>query len=473
MISRSAIQLFMTATLTMMLFVGLASAQSKPPIEYQIAVQRAAQAAIWGMPAVGIWDIVVGTRRDLGGDVGDIVYFSKPMTSRHGFLTANDVTPYVVASLTCKDGPLVVEVPAESDKASYFGTFVDAWQTPIADVGPPGDDKGKGGKYLFLPPGYKRAVPNGYLVYRPKTHSVNFAFRPVAKKGASLEEAVAYGKTLKTYKLSEAENPPRTRFIDAYPKVWNTLPTYDITFFQDIAAVVQNEPVLGRDKAMMGLLAGIGIEKGKPFKPDAEMKRALEEGIKLAYDHMQHYFTTPGKAMAPYWQGRRWQVWKFAEGQPEKGFPYVTENRVLIDERAGGAYFWITYLPKRLGGGSFYLTGLRDKDGKLFEGASTYRLRVPKDTPAKDFWSAIVYSMKTKGFIDGVDRVGLSSKDKKTMKLNEDGSVDIYFAPKAPKGMESNWIPTGEDFFLLFRLYGPDKPLFDKTWILGDVEKVN
>jgi hypothetical protein len=204
------------------------------------------------------------------------------------------------------------------------------------------------------------------------------------------------------------------------------------------------------------------------------MTRALEEGLRFAYASMQSYFTTPGKAMVPYWEGRQWQVWKFAEGQPEAGFPYVTKDRVLIDERAGGTYFWITYLPKQLGGGTFYLTGLRDKDGELFDGTSTYRLRVPKDTPAKDFWSAIVYSisMKTKSFVEGVDRVGLSTLNKETMKFNDHGSVDIYFAPKAPKGLESNWIPTGEDFFLLFRLYGPDKPLFDKSWTLGDVELV-
>ena len=135
--------------------------------------------------------------------------------------------------------------------------------------------------------------------------------------------------------------------------------------------------------------------------------------------------------------------------------------------------FWITYLPKSLGGGTFYLTALRDKDGDLFDRNVSYRLRVPADTPAKDFWSVIVYSMKTKGFVEGVDRVGLSSKDLDRMRINENDSVNLYFGSKAPAGLESNWVPTGgEDFFLMFRLYGPDKPLFDKSWVLGDVEKV-
>ena len=175
--------------------------------------------------------------------------------------------------------------------------------------------------------------------------------------------------------------------------------------------------------------------------------------------------------MVPFWEDKQWQVWRFAEGQPDAGFPYVDDTRLLSDERAG-SYFFLTYLPKELGPGTFYLTGLRDKDGALMNGTDTYKLNVPADTPAKDFWSVIPYSMKTKGFIEGVDIVGLASTGLDKMTKNDDGSVDVYFAPNAPQGMESNWIPTGEDFFLLFRLYGPGEALFKKEWTLGDVKKV-
>jgi hypothetical protein len=125
-----------------------------------------------------------------------------------------------------------------------------------------------------------------------------------------------------------------------------------------------------------------------------------------------------------------------------------------------------------LGGGTFYLTGLMDADGELLSGKATYRLRVPADTPARDFWSVIVYSMKTKGFIEQVERVGLASTGMDQMQVNADGSVDIYFAPEPPKGMESNWLQTGEDFFLLFRIYGSEEPLMNKQWVLSDVEKL-
>jgi len=447
------------------------AAGSEPAIAYEMKVERAAQAVVWSVPAVAIWDVAVATRKDLGGEVGDVINFSKPMESRHGFLTANDVTPYVIASLTTKDGPLVVEVPAAGRKAAYFGSFMDAWQVPVADVGLSGEDKGKGGKYLFLPPDYTGAVPEGYLVYRPQTYAVEIAFRPVAKDGGTMEEVVEYGKSLKIYKLSEAANPPPTRFIDAYPKKWNTLPNYDLNYFKEINEIIQKEPVLERDQAMMGLLASIGIVKGKPFAPDAETTKALEEGARRGYDWMQHYFTTPGMSCIPMWEENQWQRWNLSMEQAKLGFPFVTKDRLMIDERAG-YYFFASSLPKNLGGDTFYLTGLRDHDGNLFNGTSTYRLRVPKDAPARDFWSVIVYSMKTKGFIEGVDRVGLSSTEMGKLQANADGSVDIYFAPQPPAGRESNWIPTGEDFFLLFRLYGPEKPLFEKTWKLDDVEKM-
>lgn len=441
-------------------------------IQRDTLVRRACEVAIWAMPAVGVYDIELAMQRDAGQEFGTIGYMSKPMDSRHGFLTANDVTPYVTGGLTTADGPIVIDVPAAGDKAEYFGTIVNAWQVPIADVGPSGDDKGKGGKYLILPPGYDGEVPEqGYIVYQADTYGVHFAFRPIAKNGGTSDDQAAYAQTLQWYPLSEAGNPRPTKFFDMFEKPVNTLPVYDMTFFEDLNTVIQREPVLERDKAMMNLLASLGIETGKPFEPDDETQAAMLEGLQCAYGSMQEHFIS--KSVVPYWEDRQWGVWQFAEGQPEAGFPYVTEDRLLYDDRGGGSYFWITYLPKSLGGGTFYLTGLRDSDGNLLNGTDTYQLNVPADTPAKDFWSVIVYSMKTKGFVEEVERVGLSSQVLDTMNKNGDGSVDVYFAPKPPKGMESNWIPTGEDFFLLFRLYGPDKPLFEKTWVLEDVVKIN
>ena len=448
------------------------STSSGKDLDYQQALQRGTQAVIWGMPAVSMAALRRGAQRDLGAGINDIIYFSKPMVSRHGFLTANNQVPYVIASLSTADGPVVLDVPPASPHTVFFGTVIDAWQVPVADVGPEGADQGKGGKYLFLPPGYDQPVPAGYLVQRPKTYHLYVGLRPVAINGGTVAEGVKYSQLLKAYPLSQAGNPTPNRYIDAYPKSWDTLVKFDKSYFEDLATVVNEEPVQEKDLVMMGMLPSIGIQKGQPFNPDANAAKALEPAVRLGYDMMMQYFVTPGKALVPFWPNRHWDTLNLSKEQAELGFPFVTDEELLLDARAGGVYFWATWLPKHLGKGSFYLMGLRDSSGTLFDGSSLYRLRVPKDVPAREFWSAIVYSRATAGFIPKVDRVGLSSYEKADLKANADCTIDLYFGPKAPAGMESNWIPTGEDFFLIFRLYGPEQALFDKTWTLADVEKV-
>lgn len=439
-------------------------------IQEQMIHRRAVEAAVWAMPIEGTRGMLLASRSDLGADWNDIVYFSKPMESRHGFLTANNQVPYVFSALNTKDGPMVLEVPGASDKAKFFGSLVDAWDYPFADVGPAGADKGNGGKFLFLPPGYEGEVPEGYLVFRPYTHAVHMCLRPVAEPGGTMEDQVAYAKTLKVHRLSEAANPPETNFFDAYPKKWNTLPKYDISFFYDMAATINEEPVLERDLAMVGMLSYIGIEKGKAFNPDARTKEILELAVKDAYDYMQDLFVK--KAFKNFIEGTQWSTFNLSMEQAKAGWPFVTEDRMLIDERSN-LYHYATFMPKELGGGSFYLTTLYDSEGNLFDSESTYKMNVPANTPAGDFWSAIAYSFATHGYIEGSERVGISSIDKESLKVNDDGSIDLYFAPSAPEGQEANWIPTREEFWVCLRLYGPEKELFDKSWSLPDIEKIN
>ena len=461
----------------------LARARAVEDIEYKIMVQRATQAAIYYMPAAGMVDFVKGIRRDLGGDLNDVAYLNAPLGSDDGFLTANDVTAYCWSSLSSERGPLVIEVPPATDKVSYFGSILNAWAQPIDDVGPAGKDEGKGGKYVLLPPGYDGEKSKadlekeGYFVYQTDTYEYGFSFRPRLYNDATDKDAGDYAQRVTIYYLSEADNPPPTRPLDVTETSSNCLPYYNYTYFQDINDVVQNNPIRRQDKAMVSLLKDLGIEKGKPFEPTERQNKAMSEGLLLAYASMQNYFVTPGKCMEPLWKDEsgkpksQWLFWLFAPGQPEAGFTHETETEVLVDDRAA-KYFYVTYLPKYLGGGTFYLTGLFDSEGEKLDGTSTYKLNVPKDTPAKDFWSVIVYSMETKNFVRNAMRVGLSSRNADTMQANQDGSYDVYFGPEAPEGKESNWIPTGEDFFLLFRLYGPDGKDWHKSWMLGDLEKV-
>ena len=197
---------------------------------------------------------------------------------------------------------------------------------------------------------------------------------------------------------------------------------------------------------------------------------ALERAAADGKAYLDYTFQTPGYSTETYWEGRQWQGLR----QPsEEGFVFDEGDHLLVDER-GSLFHWVTFVPRQLGAATAYYAALRDADGILLSGDGEYRLHVQADVPARDFWSVIAYSMETKAFIyNELGRVGLSSYDKATMEMNEDGSVDIYFGATAPEGLESNWIPTaGEDFFLLFRFYGPEPPVFEKSFVLNDLERI-
>ena len=438
--------------------------------ERDMIVRRSCELAIWGLPAVAIYDLELAIQRDAGAKPGTIAYMTKPMDSRHGFLTANDVTPYVFAGVPLNGKPMVIEVPPRGDKAQLFGSIVNAWQRPLVDVGPSGEDAGKGGKYLVVPPNYKGDIPSeGYIIVRSDTAATHFAFRPVAINGGSVDDQSAYAQTVRVYPLADPDAV--WPLIDVYKNPVNTLPVYDWTFFTDLNTAMQRELPLERDFAMSGLLASLGIVPGEPFDPDEETKAVMLEGLEQAYDYMQHWFITEGGSLRRLWEDRQWGTFNFPMEQAKLGLPFIDKTGLMIDKRAF-MYFYVTYLPKKLGGGTYYISGLRDSDGELLNGKDTYRLNVPADTPAEDFWSVIVYSMKSKGFIQDAERVGLASTNIESMTVNDDGSVDLYFAPKAPKGKEGNWIPTGEDWFILFRLYGPKKGWLESGWKLPDFEKV-
>jgi hypothetical protein len=456
-----------------------AQLREKPDLDNQLAYQRGIEAVIWSMPAISIREFWEASFKDYGATWNDVILWSKPAEPRHELLTANNQVPYMLTTINLRQGPVVVEIPAAGAKALLFGSFVDNWQAPIVDVGPSGTDEGRGGKYLFLPPGYTDPIPEGYLPVRSEGYVVAGGLRPVPANGGTAEDAHAYAQQMKVYPLSDASAPKPTRFIDGYPKPYHSLPAYDASWFRELAAMVNEEPVRERDKVMLGMLASIGIERGKPFQPDANMQKTLDAALVDARRIMQNFFETPGKALSPWWPDSQWSAFSPKTMGLANEFTYETDNGLWIDARAGGLFYWATFVPKKLGGGTFYLMDLRDSAGQLLDGQATYRLQVPAVVPAMDFWSAIIYDMETKAFVcagpcDTADNeVGRSSFEKPSMKQNGDGSVDLYFGPKAPSGSEKNWVPTaGRNFFLIFRLYGPEKAFFEKTWRLPEVEKV-
>jgi len=305
--------------------------QSVSDLGAQAAYHRTFEAVLWAMPAVAIYRLRVGLLEQPGMADNAIDAYSGPLHTFHEVITGNQVTPYIAGTSDLRNGPVVLEVPAKTPKAVLYGQVVDAWQATIADVGPSGADKGEGGKYLFVPPGYNEPIPDGYIVIRSSGYRIVFAFRSIQLEGATSADAYAYSKTMKLYPLSQAANPPETRFVDGRPYPLHTLPFYDIRTLNDIYDIVSVEPVQPRDKVMMGMLATVGIERGKPFNPPEKYKAAMEKGVVDAYYYMQN-LDTELFASNLYWPDRHWSFVMVPDAQ--RGFDFVNGNAVEIDKRA-------------------------------------------------------------------------------------------------------------------------------------------
>ena len=437
--------------------------------QYQIVYQRGIEAMNWAVPAVSML-CMRDANFSLGGGFNTVYWLSEVPTALQEALTPNNQTPYASIFLTTKDGPVILDIPPATARTAIFGSAIDVWQVPIADIGPAGTDAGKGGRYLFIPPDYQGDIPDGMFPVKLELYGIYIALRCIPLGDTTFLEAAEYSKQIKAYPLSKAQNPPQGQYIDMAGKHLPTLPVYDLSFFSKIAELINEEPLLEKDKVMGGMLASIGIEKGKPFAPKGKVKKALEQAAEDGYAYLEHMFETPGYSMDRYWPDRQWMALREPS---EEGFVFDEGDYLLLDER-GSLFHWVTFVPRRLGKATAYLTVLRDAGGEMLSGQANYRLRVPAEVPARDFWSVIAYSKKTKAFIyNETGRVGLSSYDKSMMEVNEDGSVDIYIGKSAPTGLASNWIPNaGEDFFLMFRFYGPEQGFFDRSFKLPDLEKI-
>ena len=432
--------------------------------------RRAVEAVIWGMPAVN-YERMLQAAIDNDAKLNQVVYWSRPVNWKNQTLTPNPDTIYLNPFYDTTNGPVVVEIPPADADHVIVGSFDVAWQNALADVGPAGADKGKGAKYLLTPPGYKEKAPDGYIVLPSETYRGFVILRSnfKSRSDADIKSAVEHGKRVKVYPLGG--NPDSTVYVDAYDKPFNATIPYDATFFELLHRFVQAEPWLTRDKAMIASLKTLGIEKGKPFKPDAKTKTIFNKAAQEAHAVIGMKYDA-GFA-SPFFPGTRWGLPVPKETVDGLGNAFADPNEYDLDGRAV-MYHMAYFSPKVFGGGQFYLLNISDRAGKALEGKSTYRLRVPANAPIEQYWSVTAYDRGTHALIKGMSRLSLASNDTAVQK-NPDGSVDIYFGPTAPAGKKSNWVPTDprRRFELLFRLYGPMKELFEKTWKLPDVEKVN
>jgi hypothetical protein len=431
--------------------------------------RRAIDAAIWGMPIVSFDVMRQGFFRDAKAHYGDIMYWSSFSTWKNQTTTPNTSARYVIFFTNTKDGPVVVDVPPAGD-AALFGTLLDAWQVPLVDVGDTGEDLGNGGKYLLLPPRYKGETPLGYIAVPSNTYNGFVAMRVISKteQADDVRAAITHLKQLKTYPLAVANSPPEQRYIDMADTLWDGIVRFDESFYKSLARMVNEELAQARDLEMLGLLRPLGIEKGKKFMPDAATRVVLKQASHEVHAWFMERMANYGQR---FWLDRKWHI-PAPPIASETGFKWEAADYFDVDARGIG-FFSFYAPPAKVDASAFYLDTFLDAQGQRLRGENTYRLHVPANVPAKQFWAFTVYDDATSSFIRRSARTGLDSYDEH-MKRNPDGSVDLYTGPKPPKGQEANWIPTvaGEGWFPFFRFYGPDEPLFQKTWMLPDITKV-
>jgi hypothetical protein len=451
----------------------LARGQSLPAddLANRTVERRAIEAMNWGMPAVNYDLMLQAAIGSAKSAPNQIVYWSRLFGWKNQTLTPNPDVIYVMPFFNTKDaGPMVLEIPAAGDDGSITGTIMDCWQAPLEDVGPAGADKGKGGKYLILPPGYMATVPAGYIVLRSLNYEGYALLRSILKGGsdADLAKAVAYAKRIRFYPLAQAAHPPTTKFADAIDVIFDATIPYDLRFFQSLDRIVQIEPWLPRDKAMIDMLKSIGIVKGKPFDPDPKTQDKLKAAAREAHDWFDARYDT---SFTAFYDGTHWVLPFIPELKDTVATMYETPDGYSVDARGlADTYAYSTI--KHLGAGQFYLIATKDKVGAAFDGAQTYHLAIPANAPVRQYWSLVAYDRATHALIRDVPRASRSSQSAGLQK-NADGTVDVYFGPQAPAGKEANWIPTkaGSRFEIMFRAYGPEKAFFDKSWRLPDIER--
>ena len=454
----------------------------------ELLFQRATQTYLWALPLVNTLGMKVGSEKVFGAGYNVLPVWKKRLDAKTLVTTPNSDVIYAMGYVDLgKDGPLVFEAPP-----NLQGILLDVWQRPIpvdggrffGDVGLPGPDAGKGGKFLLLPPGYEGPVPEDCFVYRSPTNTVFVFLRAFYQDPKNLAPAVALIEQSRIYPLNGKETARPMQFPDASGVPVNMLPIRDGTAFDELKKLVESEGTSLADADGLGMLAAIGIAKGRPFEPDAKTRKILDHAAKTAYKMSRvigFEEVVTGRSLRIY-PDRRW-INPMADATPENlggpfdlGWHRVAGGYLDLDARI---WFFTNYysvspgmLSQTPGRGAKYMIAFVDGSGANLSGGSRYRLRLPRDIPAANFWSVTLYEAENgSGLANGQPFPSLGSRDMPVQ--NADGRTDLHLGPTAPAGKERNWLATvpGKGYFVVLRLYGPTAAAIDKSWKPGDIEK--
>ncbi len=431
----------------------------------ELDYQRACQTYLWALPIVSFAQWQEQHEKVFeAGDFDLVIYNS--FTDKLGILTPNATTPYILSFPDLsRTGPLVIDYPA-GPTAGGVGDF---WQRPLTDMGQTGPDQGAGAKYLILGPGQKAADTAGYTVVQSPTYNISIGTRMLDSDPV---KAQALLKKVRVYSLNAQPKDAATKLVSPNGRGWSQVQPRGLDYWKRLHAVIQKEPVEARDRMMMAMLAPLGIEKGKPFKPDERQKRILLRGAETGELMAMNFSFNKRFEGARYRADAHWDyVLTFDPSQEEANFTQLDRRSAWFYEAVTASKGMAT---RQAGVGQAYLGAYHDADGNWFDGGKQYTLTVPANPPAKQFWSLTVYDTRTRCLIDNPLQIADRSSRQDLIK-NADGSVTLYMGPVAPVGKEKNWIPTvaGKAWFAYFRLYAPTERYLDASWKLPDIRKAD
>jgi hypothetical protein len=449
---------------------------------------------------------------DAGINDGDVAIFSELMDSRTLALTANADTVYFWTFLDLSQGPVVLETPADT-----LGLLDDMWFRWITDFGLPGPDRGQGGTYLVVGPGYEGPLPEGGgYVRHSRTNHVLLVGRAFINENPGMDPAPTVARIrdeLKIYPyapggvgssigahltgegpLGQLATPKSPRFVEGTGLAINTIAPNDFGHYEMLDALVQLEPAEALDTELGGQFAAIGIVKDEKFAPDDRLRRILDDAVAVGNAASR----TLGMGASPtegfrYYEGETgWFNGLFVGGfeftnpppeiTPEGIKPYPNKGARRLHSRTWMFYIATCITPamcmRLTGVGSQYLQANVDANGEPFDGAKTYRVTLPKDVPAARFWSLNLYDNQTRSLLQTEQlypRAGSQEYPSPAAEAEADGSTVVYISPTQPDGVSrGNWIQTDPDrgWFVLLRLYSPLQPFFDKSWRPSEIEPV-
>jgi hypothetical protein len=487
---------------------GAPSTETAAKLYDQLDFSRGVEAFLGSYRAASIGAVRKGFL-EIGVQDNDVLLFSELMDSKSLFLTANCDTVYFLSFVDLSDGPMVLDVPQLSAPSAILGTVNDMWFQWVTDFGAPGPDRGAGGKYLVVGPGYEDALPDsGFHVSHARTNRVcvlgrafmidNDPSRPAAEIKDSFRiypytpggEGTAIASFLAgDAPLAAIPEIPATKFVEGTGKAFNTIPPNDYGYWAAINDVIQTEPAGAGDPEIVGQLAAVGIVKGKPFAPDERLRAILEDAVAVGNATARAIFFAPREEEGfTYYGGSGWFNMLFVGGyeflDPP---PQITAEGVVKAESDGARKLnsRIAFLYPATGVtpamcmhltgiGSQYLMTVRDSGGEYLDGAKTYKLSLPAGIPFERFWSVMLYDNQTRSMLQTSQPMPRLGSQSGTVAENDDGSIDLYFGPECPAGVENNWLQTvpGKGWFPILRLYSPKAEFFDKSWRPSEMEIV-